>query len=316
MQEDSNNNNIANNFDDNIDIKELLSIFLKRKLTIIGITLFVSFVGLLYSLFLPNIYESKAVLTPNDSSSSISRSLQSYAGLAGLAGISLPSVTEEGGNSAQAIQKLNSLSFFEKNILPNIFLPDLMALKSWDHRKNKLSYDDKSFNISSNTWVRKYSYPQKQIPSAQESFEEFKNILSLNEDSKTGFITVKIKHKSPLLAKEWTELVIDQINSFYRLKDKSESERAVEYLNNQIAMTSLSEVKEAISQLLKEETKKLTLIEANQFYVFEYIDPPAAMEKKSEPKRALICFMSFILGLILAILTALLQHYRENHNKL
>ena len=50
-------------------------------------------------------------------------------------------------------------------------------------------------------------------------------------------------------------------------------------------MTGLSEIKQVLAQLLQEETKKLTLIEANQFYVFDYIDPPAVMEQKSEPNR-------------------------------
>ena len=77
-------------------------------------------------------------------------------------------------NSAKAIQKLNTLSFFENNILPNIFLPDLMALESWDRNTNTLNYDESAYNINTNTWVRDYSYPYKQIPSAQESFKEFK----------------------------------------------------------------------------------------------------------------------------------------------
>ena len=42
---------------------------------------------------------------------------------------------------------------------------------------------------------------------------------------------------------------------------------------------------------LQEQIQKLTLIEANEFYVFEYIDPPAVMEKKSDPNRKLICII-------------------------
>ena len=91
-------------------------------------------------------------------------------------------------------------------------------------------------------------------------------------------------------------MVVNEVNAFYRQKDKSESEKAVSYLNQQISMTGLSEIKQVLAQLLQEETKKLTLIEANQFYVFDYIDPPAVMEKKSEPKRALICILSALLG--------------------
>ena len=95
--------------------------------------------------------------------------------------------------------------------------------------------------------------------------KEFKKWhFSLSEDKKTGFVTIKIKHKSPFVAKEWVELIIDEINIFYRQKDKSESEKSVSYLNKQIAMTNLSEVKEAVSKLLQEETKKLSLIEARE----------------------------------------------------
>ena len=46
------------------------------------------------------------------------------------------------------------------------------------------------------------------------------NFLSITIDKKNNFVTVKIKHQSPHIAKEWTKLLIDQINSFYRKKDK------------------------------------------------------------------------------------------------
>jgi LPS O-antigen subunit length determinant protein (WzzB/FepE family) len=71
----------------------------------------------------------------------------------------------------------------------------------------------------------------------------------------------------------------------------------------------LSEIKEALAQLLQEQTKKLTLNEANQLYVFDYIDPPAVMEEKSGPKRALICILGTLLGGILSVLYVLIRHY-------
>ena len=91
-------------------------------------------------------------------------------------------------------------------------------------------------------------------------------------------------------------MVVNELNSFYRKKDKLEAEKAVHYLNKQISTTNLSEIKEVLAKLLQEQTKKLTLIEANQFYVFEYVDPPAVMEKKLEPKRAIICIFKYVFG--------------------
>ena len=315
MQE-AHSNKHPNDFDDEIDLRELFYVLLEGKWIIVSLTAFVSIVGVIYSLSLPNIYESKAMLVPVNSSSGISGALGSYSGLAGLAGISLPSGGDE-GNSAKAIQKISSLSFFENNILPNIHLPDLMAVKSWNSKTNTLTFDDSIYDTNSNTWIRDYSYPQQQIPSAQESFEVFKTAhLSLSEDKKSGFITLSIKHQSPFIAKQWVELVINEVNAFYRQKDKSESEKAVSYLNQQISITGLSEIKQVIAQLLQEETKKLTLIEANQYYVFDYIDPPAVMEKKSEPKRALICILSALLGGMLSVLLVLIRHYAFNKKTL
>ena len=185
-----------------------------------------------------------------------------------------------------------------------------MAVKSWNSKTNTAVFDESIYNTRSNTWIRDFSYPQQQIPSAQESFEEFETVhLGLSEDKKSGFITLSIKHQSPFVAKQWVELIVNEINAFYRQKDKLESEKAVSYLNQQISMTGLSEIKQVLAQLLQEETKKLTLIEANQYYVFDYIDPPAIMEEKSEPKRALICILSLLLGGMLGIVLVLMKNF-------
>ncbi len=306
MQE-THTNESANDFDDEINLQDIFYVLFKEKWIIVSITTFLSVVGVIYSLLLPNIYESKALLVPVNASSSITGALGSYSGLAGLAGISLPSDDE--GNSAKAIQKISSLSFFENNILTNIYLPDLMAFKSWDAKTNTVAFDESIFNANTNTWNTDNTFSKTKIPSAQESFEAFKSRLNLNIDKSTGFITLSIKHQSPFVSKQWVELIVSEINSFYRQKDKSESEKAVGYLNQQISMTALSEIKQALAQLLQEETKKLALIEANQFYVFDYIDPPVVMEQKSEPKRALICILSSLLGGVLSILFVLIRHY-------
>ena len=308
MQETYTNKD-PNDFDNEIDLRELFHVVFQRKWIIVSVTALVSIIGVIFSLNLPNIYESKALLAPVSNSSGISGALGSYSGLAGLAGISLPYGGDD-SNSVKAIKKISSLSFFEKNLLTNIFLPDLMAVKSWNHKTNTLVYDDSLYKKSSNTWIRDHSYPMKQIPSAQESFEVFiTQHLNLSEDKNTGFITLTIKHQSPFVAKKWAELGINEVNAFYRQKDKSDSEKALNYLKQEIAITNLSEIKQVIAELMQEETQKLTLIEATQFYVFDYIDPPAVMEKKSEPKRFLFAILSLLLGGALSIILVLIKHY-------
>ena len=307
MQEQDTNIH-SNDFDYEINLRELFHVLWQRKWFIVSLTSFVSIIGVIYSLSLPNIYTSKALLVPSDSSGGISSALRNFGGLAGLAGVSLSPSGDE-SNSTKALIKIRSLSFFENNILPNIFLPDLMAVKSWDGSTNILTYDENIYKMDSNIWVSDDSHPNQQKPSVQKSFRVFSEHLSVIKDIKSSLITISIKHQSPFIAKQWTELVIAEANAFYRQKDKSESEKAASYLNEQISMAGLSEIKQILAQLLQEEIKKLTLIEANEAFVFDYIDPPAVMEIKSSPQRAVICILSALLGLMLSILLVLISHY-------
>ena len=309
MQKEKNNTHHQNDSIDEIEFQEIFKIILQEKWSIISITTTLSIIGLIFSLFLPNIYESKALLAPVNQSSSISSTIRSYSGIAGIAGISLPSDKDD-GNYAKAIKKVNTLSFFENSILPNIYLPNLMAFRSWDSDTNSIFYDENIYNIKNNIWLAYDQNSQKKIPSAQECFEVFKTKhFNIIEDTKSGFITLSIKHKSPFIAKQWAELVLNEVNAFYREKDKAESQKAMEYLNQQITSANLSELKQVLVQLLQEETKKLTLIEANKFYVFDYIDPPAVMEKKLEPNRTKVFILCVILGLAIGLFWVLLRHY-------
>ena len=260
-----------------------------------------SIIGVLYSSFLPNIYQSN-ILVPANSSSNISGAPAGYTSLAGLAGINL---NPDGGKVNYESNPKDKLSkFFENNIISNIHLPNLMALKAWDAETNTLIYNDNIYNTNSGNWIGDKTNSNQQ-PSAQESFRVFNSRhLTLEVDSTSGFIIYQ-SNINLHIAKEWAELVVNEINTFYRQKDKSESERAVSYLNNQISMTTLAEIKQVLAQLLQEETKKLTLIEANESYVFEYIDPPAVMEMKSGPKRSLISIITAIFGGMLSILVVL-----------
>jgi len=293
-----------------IDLREFFSILYSGKKIIAYSAVFISIITLIYSLSLPNIYHSSALLNASKAEDSAS-GLLDLASYTSFAGLDLTSNTSD-SNSEKAMEKLISLSFFEKNILPNIFLPDLMALDSWDLESNELVYDDDIFNISTKKWVRDFVKPNKKIPSAQESFKVFhEKHLRLLEDNK-GFVHLTIKHQSPYVAKDWVELIFKEINSFYRQKDKAEAEKAISYLNEQLSKTSFSEIKQALAELLKIEIQKTALVEAKESYVFDYIDSPAVMEQKLEPTRSLICLLGAMFGILLGIFIVLLKNYWIN----
>lgn len=289
-----------------INLIELFHVIWRGKWVILSVTSLFSLLSIIYSLSLPNIYQSKALLNPAGQQSQLNQPLRSFGGLASLAGFDLPS---NSNNAIKAQEKLTTLSFFKDNILPNIFLADLMAIESWDVETNTISYNKDIFNKETQNWVRDFQYPKTQVPSPQESFRVFMDKLQVSEDQVTGFVTISIKHQSPFIAKAWTELIVDQLNYFFRVKDKAEAQAAMDYLNTQIELTSFSEIKQVIAELLKQKMQQLTLIEVTDFYVFEYIDLPVVMEDKTEPSRAFICILGTILGGIFGTLIILIRFY-------
>lgn len=312
MQQTNPSSNISN--DDEIDVKELFNILVKGKWLILSSTLIIALIAMIYSLTLPNIYLSKALLAPVDPSSSLTRSMQSYSSIANLAGINIQA-DDLDSNSAKAMEKLISLSFFENNILPNIFLPELMAVNSYNYKSNLINFDSSKYDANKDKWVRDYSFPMKQVPSAQESHKVFLDQhFIVSKDKVTGYISLTVKHQSPFVAQKWTELIVSEINSFYRKKDKIQTQNAVDYLNKEMALTNFAESKQVIAQLIQQETQKLTLIEVNEDYVFNYIDPPAVSEIKSEPRRSLILLIGLMLGFIFGFIIIIIKHLKDPHN--
>lgn len=300
-------NQISNPSEDEINFKDV-TIAISKDLKIISI-LIVTFtvMSIIYSLTIPNIYMSKALLLPVESANSFNSNLNSYSSLASLAGVNIPQQTDQ-SNTSRALEKLNTLSFYENSILPNIHLPELMAVNSWNMNSNKIEFNKEIYMASEDKWVRKVEYPKQPKPSSQESFKAFKNNhLKIIQDKTTGFITLSIKHQSPYVAKNWIEIVVKEINSFYRQKDKMEAEIALNFLNNQMLKTGFSDIKKVIATLIQQETQKLTLIEANESYVFEYIDPPAVSEQKFQPNRPVIVFIGALIGLMLGIFMSLIK---------
>ena len=83
----------------------------------------------------------------------------------------------------------------------------------------------------------------------------------------------------------------------------------MDFLNAQMAQTSYNEIKLVIAQLLKNRMQQLTLIEANDFYIFSYLDPPMVMEEKIEPNRTSITILGAIFGVMIGILYVIIREF-------
>ena len=300
-------NDQLNNYEDEIDLSELFHVLWDKIFFIGAITSIFSLISIIYALMLPNIYQSKATLMAVEQSSGMSGMIGRYSGMASLAGISLDS--KSGSKDQEAIARIKSFEFFSNNFLPNIKRENLMAVKKWNQASNTLTYYASDFNSESRQWLRKAKPPRSNFPTSQEAYEEFVEIMSVKKDKKTNLVTLMVEHKSPFIAQQWVEIMINQIDQVMRDQDRQTATKSIEYLNSLAPTVNYEEIKKALSALQQEQMKRLMMVEANDNYVFKVLDSPIAAELKSKPRRSLIVIWGTIIGMVLSALGVLVFNY-------
>ena len=291
-----------------IDLDDILRALWKLKYYVSAILFIFVLSSVFYALKQPNIYRSEAILIPVESGDGMSGMLGDYSGMAALAGISLQ---DESSKSKEAIARIKSYDFFSKQLLPYIKIEDIFAVKKWDPINNKNIYDERIFDIKSGKWTRKVRSPRSIVPSSQEAYEEYIDILTISQDKITSFVSLSIEHESPYLAQRWVRLIIDQIDKVMRNEARNEATKSVEYLNSLLPTVNYDEIRDAISFLQQEEMKRLMMVEANENYIFKVIDSPLIPEIKFKPKRSLIVMLGLIFGIITSTLFFLVFYFRK-----
>ena len=271
------------------------------KWLIVGITSAVTVIAIVIALMLPNIYRAEALLAPNDQDGAggLSALAAQYGDLASLTGINI------GGNSTDkttaGLEILKSRKFLYDFIERHDILVPLVADRRWNPETGELIIDSDDYDVTANKWVRKVSPPKRTIPSLQEAYEEFREILHINKSLETGYIIVSVEHVSPTIAKQWVDWLVEDINSTILEQDVREANQAMEYLTTQISLTSLAELRSVFYGLIEDQMRTVVLAKASLEYVLRTLDPAVVPEKKAKPNRILIVILSAFLGGLIGI---------------
>ena len=141
------------------------------------------------------------------------------------------------------------------------------------------------------------------------------NVLSISQDAASGFILINVRHISPVFAKDFLSLVIQEANNILRSKDLDESTEALNYLKSQLAETSVLDLKESINALIESQLEIQMLANINEDYILIEIEPPFIPEKSVSNDKRLIVIFSTIIGAMLGVLLAIVREF-VNRRKL
>jgi uncharacterized protein involved in exopolysaccharide biosynthesis len=266
--------------EDEIDLLNLIHTLLAAWKTIAFITVLCTGLAVAYALYTPESFKAETLVAPaHEENSGTSSVLSQFGGLASMAGISLPSDS----NVEHVIATLQSRKFLRQYIARKNLLPVLFE-EIWD--------------AENQSWLVQN---QEDEPTEQKAAGSFKSILSVDEDKKSGLIILSISWKDPAVAAEWANDLVKQLNEQLREKAITDSQKRVGYLEQELAKTTLQDMRAVLYNLLESEKQKAMLANVNEDFALEIIDPAVAPEVREKPKRKLIVALGGVCGGFLGI---------------
>lgn len=303
------NNALMNDqYDDEIDLRELFMVLWAGKIKIVAITAVFAVASVIYALSVPNQYKATALLAPAQSSGGgLSGALGQLGGLASLAGVSIGG--GEGSEAQIAQEIMKSWNFIEAFIADNDLAVELFAAEGWRKGSNELKINDDVYDSQNKQWLLENESGVVGPPSSWNLFKTFSERLAVSEDKKSGLVSVSIEYYSPQIAKQWLDMYVSAVNAHMQQRKVDKVTNNINYLQAQIEKTSIAEMREVFYTIIEEQTKNKMVAEASPEYAFVAVSPSMVPEEKSQPKRALICILGTLLGGMLSVLLVLAMHY-------
>jgi hypothetical protein len=184
-----------------------------------------------------------------------------------------------------------------------------MAFQSYDQSSQTSIFDSSRYDSKLGKWQ------EGKIPSNGQAFIAYQSILSIRSDKFTNLITIDIQHGSPIFAKEFLDLVIQEVNNLSRNRDLEKSKESLNYLYGQLRSVQQSDVRMAVTQLIEGQLKKEMMAYVSENYILQPIDSPYIPELRSYPQRAKIVVAWTLIGFLLSLIFVISRHYAIKYFK-
>ncbi|MGQ4276495.1 hypothetical protein ACQ5ES_05560 [Pseudidiomarina sp. E22-M8] len=224
-------------------------------------------------------YEARTVLAPSEErSGGLTDMSAGLTGLAGLAGFDLG-----GGkinDTQMAVEVLKSRSFLYGFIERHELMPYLVT----DGTAEELEQSWRGYN-------------------------ELRERLAIEYDRAKGIVTLQLTYTDPVLAATWLTVMVNDINVYMRERERERVNQQITYLTNKADEIQQADVRESLYRLLQEQYNRAMLVEVNDDYVFETIDPAVPPHQPTGFSAMVWLVIGALLGLFAMVVVTLLRSY-------
>ena len=240
-----------------------------------------SLVGLIYALVATSLFRADVIIISNqEEGESLVNLSKQYSSLAAIAGINVGSAGVV-DKTDRSLAILTSRSFLEEFVQKQDLRKKLFP-EAWNQEKNKWDGGE---------------------PTAAQTYELLiSNIVDVDVDRRTNLITLSVIWNDPILAADWANQIIKDLNKKIREQEVKEYQKSINFIQEQLNnSTSSASLETVMFNLIEELTKKIMIANVREEYAFKIIDPAVVPEKKYAPSKRNIVIISFIVGLFISV---------------
>ncbi|MFP5350158.1 MAG: GNVR domain-containing protein [Gammaproteobacteria bacterium] len=271
-----------------VDLAEYARLLWRSRRLIGSIVVAAGLLAATWALTMPPVYRAEAVLVPvqHGKGDGISGLLGQLGDLAALVETYVGAPRDR---TSESIATLNS-RILTRHFIQQRDLKPILFADRWD--------------AQAKAWRA-----GERVPTDAEAVEQFdREIRQVRLDRRTGLVTLAVEWTDPVLAAQWANALVKEVNDRRRNDAINETRTSIEYLQRQLARNNTVEIQQALYRLIEAQTKTMTVASTRAEYAFRVVDPAVAPERRVRPQRTLMVALGMLLGLVIAVAVALVRN--------
>jgi uncharacterized protein involved in exopolysaccharide biosynthesis len=287
---------------DELSLLDYWQVIWKGKALIILIVMITVFSTGILLLFMPNIYQATAIITPVDNTEKEGK-ISSM--LAQQFGQQFGSILPNSSSASEIVNLLNSNIVREK-VIQNYNLLPLLFHERWDEERKV--WKEESF-----LWLKKFlrssdgedtkrgGRKESSNPEIWDALRELQEIVTVKNNLKENMISISAEFWNPEMAAKIVKYLIATLNDHMCSEAKRVATVNMKYLMDQVSKNPDPYIKQKIYALIAHQIETSMMAEVKENFAFKVIDPPKEPDRKVKPKRALQVMLAFVVSLFLGI---------------
>lgn len=266
-----------------LDLADYWAVLWKRRLAVLLVSAVMTIGFLVYSLAIPDMYESRAVIMP------VGRGAEQGAGASALAERfgSIPGITLPASASSAEI-----MSLLKSNRLRARVLEERGLLK--------MLFTGEREGVGADGG-----------PTTWDGLRALDSMLEVKSDLKDNTITLSATHADPRIAADMAGHLIAALTDHMSGEARRVAIANKSYLEAQLAHSQDPIIRQKIYNLIAQQMETAMMSEMRESFAFKVVDPPMVPDMKISPDRRKITHAGFLLSLAAGVVSAFLLEFRS-----